>query len=154
MQGTFFHFFRGFRNQDGNHFIFLKSRVSRRYRIDHLRNKNKIHETNATHTKKQITTVANLFVEGPDFVPFHVNICLWWTLMERYENKYYLTIIPRAGMGSWAIDSEAMRARGIIVLVKSNQVVQKYRDKTTLASKTRFSHHCFGFQSRRFSLLV
>ena len=40
----------------------------------------------------------------------------------------YLTIIPRARMGyesiaheaEWAIDSEAMRARGIIVLVKSN----------------------------------
>ena len=36
----------------------------------------------------------------------------------------------------WAIDSEAMRARGIIVLVKSNQLHgQKYRDKTTLARK-------------------
>ena len=36
----------------------------------------------------------------------------------------YLTIIPRARMGSesaeWAIDSAAMRARGIIVLVKSS----------------------------------
>ena len=40
----------------------------------------------------------------------------------------FLTIIPRARMGSeskaheaeWAIDSEAMRAIGIIVLVKSN----------------------------------
>ena len=43
----------------------------------------------------------------------------------------YLTIIPRARMGSesiaheaeeasWAIDSEPIRARGIIVLVKSN----------------------------------
>ena len=36
----------------------------------------------------------------------------------------YLTIIPRARMGSksasWAIVSEAMRARGISVLVKSN----------------------------------
>ena len=31
---------------------------------------------------------------------------------------------------------------------------KKYRDKTTLASKTRFSRHCFGFQSGRFSLLV
>ena len=31
---------------------------------------------------------------------------------------------------------------------------QKYRDKITLASKTRFSDHCFGFQIRRFSLLV
>ena len=49
-----------------------------------------------------------------------------------YTGKY-LTIIPRAArMGSesiahimrpeaeWAIDSEAMRARGMIVLVKSN----------------------------------
>ena len=41
--------------------------------------------------------------------------------------KYdYLTIIPRARMGSesiaeeWAINSEAMRARGIIVQVKSD----------------------------------
>ena len=32
----------------------------------------------------------------------------------------YLTIIPRARAQLWAIDSEAMRARGIIVLVKSN----------------------------------
>ena len=38
-------------------------------------------------------------------------------------SKEYLTVIPRARMGSeseWAIDSEAMRARGITVLVKSN----------------------------------
>ena len=33
-------------------------------------------------------------------------------------------------------------------------VGQKYRDKTTLASKTRFNRHCFGFQSRHFALLV
>ena len=48
---------------------------------------------------------------------------------EREVNRGgYLTIIPRARMGyesiaheaEWAIDSEAMRARGIIVLVKSN----------------------------------
>ena len=31
---------------------------------------------------------------------------------------------------------------------------QKHRDKTASASKTRFSRHCFGFQSRGFSLLV
>ena len=37
---------------------------------------------------------------------------------------------------------------------KIQLVGQKYQDKTTLASKTRFSRHCFGFQSRRFSLLV
>ena len=33
-------------------------------------------------------------------------------------------------------------------------VDQKYRDETTLASKTRSSRHCFGFQSRRFSVRV
>ena len=56
--------------------------------------------------------------------------------------------------GLWTIDSEAMRASGIIFVAKIQLGGQKYRDKTTLASKTRFSHHCFGFQSRRFSLLV
>ena len=65
----------------------------------------------------------------------------------------------------WIIDAEAMRVRGIIVLQermiilsccfsKIQLVGQKYRDKTTLACKTRFSRHCFGFQTRRFSLLV
>ena len=37
---------------------------------------------------------------------------------------------------------------------KIQVVGQKYRDKTTLASKTRFSCHCFGFQSQHFLLLV
>ena len=37
---------------------------------------------------------------------------------------------------------------------KIQLVGKKYLDKTTLAGKTRFSDHCFGFQSRRFSLLV
>ena len=37
---------------------------------------------------------------------------------------------------------------------KMQLVGQKYRDKTTLANKTQFSRHCFGFQSLRFSLLV
>ena len=37
---------------------------------------------------------------------------------------------------------------------KIQLVGQKYQDKTTLASKTRFSNHCFGFQSQCFSLLV
>ena len=55
-------------------------------------------------------------------------------------------------MGS---DSEAMRARGIISCFSNIQLVgQKYQDKTTLVSKMRFSRHCFGSQSRRFSLLV
>ena len=45
----------------------------------------------------------------------------------------YLTIIPRVRMGyesiaheaEWAIDSVAMRARGIIFLVKSSELVKK-----------------------------
>ena len=48
--------------------------------------------------------------------------------------KVYLSIIPRARMGSEpsassAIDSEAMRAIGIIVLVKSNQLVKNAATK-------------------------
>ena len=35
---------------------------------------------------------------------------------------------------------------------KMQLVGQKCRDKTTLASKMRLIRHCFGFQSRRFSL--
>ena len=53
----------------------------------------------------------------------------------------------------WAIDSEARRARGNCCS-ETQLVGQEYRDKTTLASKTRLSRHCFGFQSQRFSLLV
>ena len=34
------------------------------------------------------------------------------------------------------------------------QLSQKYRDKTSLASETRFNRHCFGFESRHISLLV
>ena len=62
-------------------------------------------------------------------------------------------MMPKA---EWAIDSEAMRARGIknYCFSKIQLDGQKYQDKTTLASKTQFSCHCFGFQSQRFSLLV
>ena len=43
-------------------------------------------------------------------------------VMNSKDTTLFLTIIPRARMGyeSIAIDSEAMRAIGIIVLVKSN----------------------------------
>ena len=34
----------------------------------------------------------------------------------------------------WAIDSEAMRARGIIVLVKSNQLVKNTTNENFLVS--------------------
>ena len=54
----------------------------------------------------------------------------------------------------WAIDSEPIRARGIIFFSKIQLVGQKYRDQTTFPSKMHFSRHCSGFQRRRFSPLV
>ena len=63
----------------------------------------------------------------------------------------YLTIIPRARMGYWLRGHEGESNN---CFSKIQLVGQKYRGKTTLASKTQFSRHCFGFQSRHFSLLV
>ena len=67
-------------------------------------------------------------------------------------------------MGSEPIADEAFGLMGYLLrghesernncVSKIQLVAQKYREKTTLASKARFSRHCFGFQSRRFSLLV
>jgi len=54
----------------------------------------------------------------------------------------HLTIIPRAPMGSESIAHEGERNN---CFSKIHIVGQKYRDKTTSASKTRFSRHCFGF---------
>ena len=72
--------------------------------------------------------------------------------------------IPLARMGS---ESIAHKAEGRMdywlkghegernnCFSKIQPVGQKYRDKTTLASKTRFCRHFFGFQRQRFSLLV
>ena len=61
-------------------------------------------------------------------------------------------------MGSESIAYEAEKFRGHEgeknnCFSKIQLVGQKYRDKTTLASEMRFSRHCLGFQSRRFSLL-
>ena len=52
-------------------------------------------------------------------------------------------------MGYWLRGHEGERNNSFS---KIQLVGQKYRDQTTLASKTRFNYHCFGFQSRRFSL--
>ena len=54
-------------------------------------------------------------------------------------------------MGYWLRGHEGKRNN---CFSKIQQFGQKYRDKTTLASKTQFSHHCFGFHSQRLSLLV
>ena len=51
-------------------------------------------------------------------------------------------------MGYWLRGNEGERNNGFS---KIQLVGQKYQDKTTLASKTRFSW--VGFQGRRFSLL-
>ena len=78
--------------------------------------------------------------------------------------NWYLTIIPQARMDSESIAPEAEGRMGYWLrghsgsrnncFSKIQLFGQKYRDKTTLASKTRFSSYCFGFQSRRISLLV
>ena len=43
----------------------------------------------------------------------------------------------------WAIDSEAMRARGIIVLVKSNYIVAQQNIETKLLSRVKARHRSF-----------
>ena len=55
-------------------------------------------------------------------------------------------------MGYWLRGHEGERNN--YCFSKLQLVGQKYQDKTTLASKTQLIHHCFGFQSRHFSLLV
>ena len=54
----------------------------------------------------------------------------------------------------WAIDSEAMRAREIMALVKIQLVGQKYRDITTLLSKRYSAAIVLVFKVSAFSLLV
>ena len=62
------------------------------------------------------------------------------------------TINPLALMASESIAREGRRPNNCFS--KIQLVGQKYRDKTSLASKTRFIRHWFGFQSRRFLQLV
>ena len=89
-----------------------------------------------------------------------VNLLLWLRGSGAWVLIRYLRIIPRAWMGSesikglmgyWLKGHEGERNN---CFSKIQLVGQKYRDKTTLASKMWFSHLCFGFQSWRFSLLV
>ena len=68
---------------------------------------------------------------------YHGNVTSHFSLLALRICSHFLTIVPRARMASQsiAIDSEAMRARGIIYCFSKIQLVgQKYRDKTTLAS--------------------
>ena len=69
----------------------------------------------------------------------------------------YLTIIPRARMGSESIAHEALGRMGYWLrgqesernncVSKIQLVGHKHREKTTLASKTRFSRHCLIFKA-------
>ena len=54
----------------------------------------------------------------------------------------------------WAIKSEAMRARGIIVLGKSNQLVKNIETKQLQLAKCDSAAIVRCFKNRRFSLLV
>ena len=69
----------------------------------------------------------------------------------KYNNSALQILWPLA---SWAIDPRGHEGERNNCFSKIQLVGQKYRDKTTLASKTRFSRHCLGFQSPPFSLLV
>ena len=51
-------------------------------------------------------------------------------------------------MGYWLRGYECERNN--YCFSKIQLVGQKYRDKTTLASKTRFSRHCFVFKAATF----
>ena len=62
----------------------------------------------------------------------------------------YLRIIPQAQMGSVL----TQRPRGQEEYYCFSKIQLVGQNKTTLARKTRFSHHCFGFQSQCFSLIV
>ena len=87
----------------------------------------------------------------------------WWQECSQHipkenQKERQLTIIPRARMDSesaeWAIDSEAMRARGIIVLVKSNQLVKNIETKQLKPWTKVLGHFCVSgafFNSHRSS---
>ena len=61
---------------------------------------------------------------------------------------------PMRPEAEWAIDLRGHEGERNNCFNKIQLVGQKYPDKTTLSSKTRFRRHCFGFQSWRFLLLV
>ena len=60
-------------------------------------------------------------------------------------------LLPKA---KWAIGSEVMRARGIIDLVKSNQLVKNIETKQLQLVKARLEAFFLPPKSQRFALLV
>ena len=68
------------------------------------------------YTKKHVVVVLqNNYCIAPYYE------CFWDVVIRSWsQSEIYLTIIPQARMASESIAHESMRARGIIVLVKSN----------------------------------
>ena len=78
-------------------------------------------------------------------------------LRELIPREMTLRIINNYSSGSessWAIDSEAMRAKGIIVLVKSNQLVKNIENKKNFSQLKLDFNPFLPPKSARFSLLV
>ena len=69
------------------------------------------------------------------------------------EPEWALSQQPMRPKVEWAIDSEAMRARAIIVLIKSNQLVKNIQNKKNSQLKLDFNPF-LPPKSPRFSLLV
>ena len=61
---------------------------------------------------------------------------------------------PMTSKAEWAIGSDAMRARGIIVLIKFNQSVKNIQTKQLQVQLKLDFNHFLPPKSRRFSLLV
>ena len=70
------------------------------------------------------------------------------------EPEWALSQQPIRPSASWAIDSEAIRGRGIIVLVKSSQLVKNIENKKTFSQLKLDFNPFLPPKSRRFSLLV
>ena len=89
----------------------------------------------------------------PDSLPLHGVTCMVIETAQNWARMGSESMAHEAEgrIGYWLRGHEGERNN---CFSKIQLVGKKYRDKTTLASKTRFSHHCFGFQSCRFSLPV
>ena len=66
-----------------------------------------------------------------------------------YSSWWNLTIVPWARMGYWLRGHEGERSN---CFSKIQLVGQKYRDKTTLASKRRFNRHCWFSKPALFAI--
>ena len=94
-----------------------------------------------------------LYFLGPPFNNIVIIISVWGNrgIINNYSSSPNRLWVNSGRMGYWLRGHEGERNN---CFRKIQLVGEKFRDKTTLASKTRFSRHCFCFQSRCFLLLV